>query len=150
MPIPTRAALKAYFETGDKPTQAQIAELIDAIYDLNQQTADNARAVAPVALVYATRVGTVWTIQRATSVDTVTHISTTATARVVRVTFSAALPDVNYIVTGSSDKTISTTSAATVLTAATGSFAASARTTGYCEIALPLSSAEISVAIYSP
>lgn len=53
MPIPTRAELKAFFETGDQPTQAQFAELIDAIYDLvqgAQDTADAAETAAAAAV----------------------------------------------------------------------------------------------------
>jgi hypothetical protein len=44
MPIPTREDLKSFFETGDTPTQAQFGELIDAIYDLAQQSQDAADA----------------------------------------------------------------------------------------------------------
>lgn len=44
MPIPTRETIKAYFETGDVPTQVQFAALIDAVYDLSQQANDNADA----------------------------------------------------------------------------------------------------------
>lgn len=46
MPIPTRAELKAYFETGDHPTEAQFAALVDAIYDLVQGATDVADAAA--------------------------------------------------------------------------------------------------------
>lgn len=44
MPIPTRETIKAYFETGDTPTQAQFGALIDAIYDLAQNSQDVADA----------------------------------------------------------------------------------------------------------
>lgn len=52
MPIPTRETLKAYFETGDTPTEAQFEALIDAIYDLAQSSQDTADAA--VAAVEAT------------------------------------------------------------------------------------------------
>lgn len=54
MPIPTRAELKAYFETGDHPTQAQFAALIDAMFDLFQEAIDQAdAAVADAAAAVA-------------------------------------------------------------------------------------------------
>ena len=48
MPIPTRGTIKANFETGKKPTQAQYHEWIDATYDLSQQAIDTAEAAADV------------------------------------------------------------------------------------------------------
>jgi hypothetical protein len=57
MPIPeTQATLKSFFETGDKPTQAQFAELIDtmfALYQLTQTAANAAVATANLALAAA-------------------------------------------------------------------------------------------------
>ena len=35
----TRTTLKTYFETGDRPTAAQFAELIDALLNLNDDVA---------------------------------------------------------------------------------------------------------------
>jgi len=37
----TRTALKAYFETGDKPTEAQFADLIDSILNLDDDDSDD-------------------------------------------------------------------------------------------------------------
>src|ERR1700739_1386502 len=34
----SRAALKAYFQTGYKPTQSQFSDLIDAMFNLNDDT----------------------------------------------------------------------------------------------------------------
>lgn len=36
MSIQTKTTLKSYFETGDKPTQAQFADLIDSCYNVQQ------------------------------------------------------------------------------------------------------------------
>lgn len=47
MPIPTREDIKAYFQTGDHPTQAEFAAMIDAMYDMAQQS--DAKAAAAVA-----------------------------------------------------------------------------------------------------
>lgn len=73
MAIKTAAELKAYFETGDTPTQAQFVDLIDTIFSavpnykiyralLNQSGTD-----APVATVLENTLGgtVVWTRQSA-------------------------------------------------------------------------------------
>jgi hypothetical protein len=44
MPIPSRATIKANFETGKKPTQAQYHQWIDATYDLSQGATTTAEA----------------------------------------------------------------------------------------------------------
>ena len=36
-----RSTLKTYFETGDKPTEEQFAELVDSLYSLADDTSDN-------------------------------------------------------------------------------------------------------------
>ncbi len=38
MSVNTRAILKSWFETGDNPTQAQFASLIDSFFHLNEDT----------------------------------------------------------------------------------------------------------------
>jgi hypothetical protein len=38
MAIVSRALLKTYFETGDKPTQAQFASLIDSLFHKTEDT----------------------------------------------------------------------------------------------------------------
>jgi hypothetical protein len=55
MPIPTREAIKAYFETGDVPTEAQFAEFIDAVYDLAQESQDTATDAVNIATAAAAR-----------------------------------------------------------------------------------------------
>lgn len=49
MPIPTRAALKALFQTGDHPSEADFATLVDAIYDLSVEASDAAAAAVVTA-----------------------------------------------------------------------------------------------------
>jgi hypothetical protein len=50
MPIPeTQTNLKSFFETGDLPTQAQFAELIDTMFYLYNDAKDSADAATAVA-----------------------------------------------------------------------------------------------------
>jgi len=46
MPSPTRAELKAFFETGDVPTQEQMGELVDKVFDGDQDVMTVANAAA--------------------------------------------------------------------------------------------------------
>ena len=48
----TKETLKSYFETGDKPTQAQFYELIDAIFE--QQTFDALNWIDATSYIYST------------------------------------------------------------------------------------------------
>jgi hypothetical protein len=49
MPIPTREELKAFLVTGVTPSQAQMQSIIDAMFDLAQQSLDAAAAAAAAA-----------------------------------------------------------------------------------------------------
>ena len=109
MPIPTRAELKAYFETGDHPTQAQFAALIDAIYDLAQQNSDDAAAAvasadAAVATVAAKTPKAVAKV-RYHSAQWVVDLQVGCTValsgtqkRTMVLTFTTAMPDTIYLV----------------------------------------------------
>ncbi len=96
----SQATLKSYFETGDKPSQAQFAEVIDTMFwyinDLNARTAaaeqaaaDAARAAATVLLKASFAAGTkTWNISDQVRVASVVVVDPQAVQLVHRVTFS--------------------------------------------------------------
>jgi hypothetical protein len=116
--IPTRAELKAYFETGDHPTQAQFAALIDAIYDLVQgatDVADAAAADAAAAVAYTeeraprayahfkyTTTGTDrWTVDSAVGC---TIVLSGAYSHTATITFDTAIGDDKYTILWNGDE----------------------------------------------
>jgi len=107
MPIPQdEVTLLSYFETGDKPTQAQYAELIQTMFALVQEAFDEAAAAtavaeaaeerAPKALANATHpgAGTTYTL---TYQHNIANIQTLAGPK-TRITFTEALNDTDYVV----------------------------------------------------
>ena len=110
MPIPqTLNTLKSYFTTGSKPSQAQFFEWLDTMYALYQQGIDAATAANTAAASAVTSAGTspkvllnasisssVWTKGANLNVGTVG----VPAVGLVRVTFSSALTNNQYIVVG--------------------------------------------------
>lgn len=108
MPIPeSQATLKSFFETGDKPTQAQFAELIDTMFYLYQaaQTAANAAVVTANAAMAATGLamfsapavgglGAAVVPDQQQNISSITYIG----AQVYRVTFVTPFINLRYLV----------------------------------------------------
>jgi hypothetical protein len=106
MPIPTRAELKARFQTGDVPTQADFDAAWDAMYDMFQAAMDAAAAVATdaeeavdVAEARAAKcfgiahfAYPVWVI------DSCTGGTMVPAGGVITVTFDVPMPDTDYVV----------------------------------------------------
>lgn len=120
MPIPTRETLKAFLETGDVPTQAQFGQIIDAMYDMAQQaqdTADAAEAAVAAALPLVAKVYGAFTLTtglgaavtpihlEGCSIGLAYFFASLNTHCTVTITFDAAFPDANYVLTLQSYKT---------------------------------------------
>lgn len=156
MAIPqSQTTLKSYFETGDVPTQAEFAELIDTMFALYQDAIDSADAAqaaadaaeaaalagAAKAIVSATY-NAGWTIiGNDLNVDSITIVGGS-----VRVTFTEAFADANYVVVASVYGTVAFSSGALAITSVT-------QATG--NVALTLNGtaglgARLSLAIYKP
>ena len=106
MPIPESAAvLKSYFQTGDKPTQAQFADWIDTMFSIVQTATDAAEAAAAAAaaaqklrvlLVMTSNAS--MTIYENIGIDSVTVTAGVGT-QIFRFNFTNAFPDTKYHVT---------------------------------------------------
>lgn len=102
--------LRSHFETGDKPTQDQFAEFIGTMFYLAQRAQDTAdaalavaalaRARAPLVLVSATYPGSGadYNMDQRLNVDTVQASGSVGGDRVIRVSFTEALPSTAYVV----------------------------------------------------
>jgi hypothetical protein len=105
MPDPTRAECKAFFNTGDIPTEAQMHAFVDAIFNMVQAAADAAAAAVPV-LAKAAFTGQggngVCAIANAHNIASVTRNG----AGRYDVLFTAALPDSNYQVVFGIEKAV--------------------------------------------
>lgn len=108
MPIPESAAtLKSYFQTGDKPTQAQFADFIDTMYALFQEAIDTAEA-AEAAVTALTSSGFLAkafanttaaappVVAESAGIASITSISLGGGQRTIRITFTTAFADTNY------------------------------------------------------
>jgi len=110
MPIPQdQTVLKSYFETGDTPTQAQFAELIDTLFSLFQTA--QTTAAAAVTTANAANTGramvranvsniTTHTINTLMSVNvaSISYISTSGGFANYRMSFTTAYANTNYLV----------------------------------------------------
>lgn len=102
MPIPQdQAVLKSYFNTGDKPTEAQFAELIDTMFALYQDAKDTANGAVALIAAAAARYPRVYgyikkvppTLVNGYGIATVTTITLG-----VRITFTTPFADTNYTI----------------------------------------------------
>jgi hypothetical protein len=110
MPIPQdQTVLKSYFETGDTPTQAQFAELIDTMFALvqaAQNTANAAQATAnslaasgALAKVFATvKADGPPVLEDGFGVSSVTSQALSSGQRTVRINFTTPRADNHYTI----------------------------------------------------
>lgn len=109
MPVPFDATtMKSWFETGDKPTQQQFADVIDTFMAKFQEAIDAAEAAedavttflaAPGARAKAfvnTTVAAPPVVADSYGVSGVTSVGSGGGTRTVRITFMSAFADTNY------------------------------------------------------
>jgi hypothetical protein len=118
MPVPfTAAQMKAWLETGDFPTQQQLADIIDTMVHQNQQALDIAQAAQDLMADLVARVGTIYGAVLLTNTGSVAateihlHGCTiglsgggVGAASVLTVTFDDVQPSDEYVCTFSCEK----------------------------------------------